>query len=145
MQGLNVPVGDFRVFGEYWNNTSAPDIVEDSAWNAGLGYGAKDLKKPGTWSLDVAYNSVGAGVYLGGTGLQTDILDRLWKITDAADNLYNGEWDYNGASEVTFWNAIAEVTLMQNMYLHAEYAFAADADQGEDPDDTWTVSLNYVF
>lgn len=143
--GLNVPVGDFRVFGEYWNNTSAPDIVEDSAWNAGLGYGAKDLKKPGTWSLDVAYNSVGAGVYLGGTGLQTDILDPLWKITDGADNLYNGEWDYVGASKVTFWNAIAEVTLMQNMYLHAEYAFAADADRNEDPDDTWTVSLNYVF
>ena len=142
--GLNVPVGDFRVFGEYWNNTSAPDIVEDSAWNAGIGYGKKDLKKPGSWQLDVAYNEVGAGVYLGGTGLQTDILKPLWKAADRTE-WADGEWDYKGINEVDFWNAIAEVTLMQNMYLHAEYAFAADADQGEDPDDTWTVSLNYVF
>ncbi len=144
--GLNVPVGDFRVFGEYWNNTAAADGIEDSAWNAGIGYGAKDLSKPGTWSLDVAYNDVGAGVYLGGTGLQTDILDSLWKGADSVKGQGNyGEWDYAGSNELKFWNAIAEVTLMQNMYLHAEYAFAADADQGEDPDDTWTVSLNYVF
>ena len=38
---------------------------------------------------------------------------------------------------------------MQNMYLHAEYAFAADGDsyvdESDDVDDTWTVSLNYVF
>ena len=101
---------------------------EDDAWNAGIGYGAKDLSKPGTWSLDVAYNDVGAGVYLGGTGNQTDML----KMVDAAE-------------ELKFWQAIGEVTIMQNTYLHAEYAFAADADQGEDPDDTWTVYLNYVF
>ena len=124
--GLRVPVGDFRVFGEYWQNTTADDY--DDAWNAGLGYGAIDLSKAGTWSLDVAYNDVGSNLYQGGTGLQTDIFEKL---------------DAN--KELKFWNAIAEVTLMQNTYLHAEYAFAADADQGEDPDDTWTVSLNYVF
>ena len=132
--GLNVPISDFRVFGEYWQNTTY-DGSGDDAWNAGLGYGAKDLKNPGTWQLDVAYNDVGAGVYLGGTGEQTDMLNTL---------KYAGK-SYSTLEEVKFWNAIAEVTLMQNMYLHAEYAFAADADQGEDPDDTWTVSLNYVF
>ena len=108
-----------------------------STWNAGIGYGKRDLKKVGSWQLDVAYNEVGAGVYVGGTGLQTDILDPLWKADTAGD--------YAGAGEIDYWNAIAEVTVMQNMYVHAEYAFAADADQGEDPDDTWTVSLNYVF
>ena len=153
--GLKVPVGDFRVFGEYWNNTAdTGSVTEDDAWNAGIGYGKMDLQKPGTWSLDVAYNEVGAGVYLGGTGLSTDILDPLWKINDAApvlngnygtNNYSQGEWDYAGAQKVTFWNAIADVALMQNTYLHAEYAFAADADNGEDPEDTWTVSLNYVF
>ena len=125
--GAVVPVGDFRVFGEYWENTSY-DGNGDDAWNAGIGYGKKDLKKVGTWQLDVAYNDVGAGVYLGGTGNQTDML----KMVDAAE-------------ELKFWQAIGEVTIMQNTYLHAEYAFAADAGQGEDPDDTWTVSLNYVF
>ena len=125
--GVNVPVGQFRVFGEYWQNTTY-DGSGDDAWNAGIGYGVRDLKKVGSWALDVAYNDVGAGVYLGGTGNQTDML----KMVDAAE-------------ELKFWQAIGEVTIMQNTYLHAEYAFAADADQGEDPDDTWTVSLNYVF
>ena len=153
--GLKVPVGDFRVFGEYWNNTAdTGSVTEDDAWNAGIGYGKMDLQKPGTWSLDVAYNEVGAGVYLGGAGLQTDILNPLWKISDTPSvhnpvdgtNHYSqGEWNYDGAQKVTFWNAIADVALMQNTYLHAEYAFAADADNGEDPEDTWTVSLNYVF
>ena len=40
---------------------------------------------------------------------------------------------------------MGDVTLAKNVQLHAEYAFAADADQGEDPDDAWTVSLNYKF
>ena len=142
--GLNVPISQFRVFGEYWQNSVAADNVEDTAWNVGIGYGKKDLSKPGTWQLDVAYNDVGAGVYLGGTGLQTDVLNTL---------AYSGKTLGTTArlDEVKFWNAIAEVTLMKNMYLHAEYAFAVDggdvivANGEEDPDDTWTVSLNYVF
>ena len=137
--GAVVPVGDFRVFGEYWKNNGAPTDtgVGDTAWNAGVGYGAKDLSKPGTWSLDVAYNDVDAGVYAGGTGLQTDVLDTLVSVNQVLNATYN----------VSFWNAIAEVTLMQNMYLHAEYAFAAEGEgeYAKDPDDTWTVSLNYVF
>ena len=137
--GVVVPISQFRVFGEYWQNTTAPGYVgEDSAWNAGIGYGKKDLKKPGTWQLDVAYNDVGAGVSLGGNGLQSDILSTL-NLSGKGDTV--ARYD-----EIKFWNAIAEVTLMQNTYLHAEYAFAADGDGGEgDPDDTWTVSLNYVF
>ena len=134
-----VPVGDFRVFGEYWKD-STWDGAGDDAWNAGIGYGKRDLKKVGSWQLDVAYNDVGAGVYFGGTGLQTDILNGLTYAGKASAGV-----DDNAYDAVKFWNAIAEVTVMQNTYLHAEYAFAADADQGEDPDDTWTVSLNYVF
>ena len=124
--GLVIPVSDFRVFGEYWQNTTWGDY--DTAWNAGLGYGMRDLKKPGTWQLDVAYNKVGDGVYLGGAGLQTDILS-----------------DVKAAGELKFWNAVGEVTLAQNTYLHAEYAFAAEAKESTDPKDSWTVSLNYVF
>ena len=138
--GLVVPISDFRVFGEYWQNTTWNDQYgEDTAWNAGIGYGKKDLSKPGSWQLDVAYNDVGAGMFFGGTGLQTDILDTLNFSGSAVATKYD---------EIKFWNAIAEVTLMQNMYLHAEYAFAADSDDNyetSDPDDTWTVSLNYVF
>ena len=125
---LNIPVQQFNVFGEYWKNTTAPDALKDTAWNAGLSYGAANWNKPGTWDLSVAYNSVGNAVYLGDTGWQTNILDAVYK-----------------ADRLKFWNAMGDVTLAKNVQLHAEYAFAADADQGADPDDAWTVSLNYKF
>ena len=131
--GLNVPVQQFNVFGEYWKNTTANDY--DTAWNAGLSYGKADWKKAGTWDLAVAYNDVDEGLDLSGaTGLQTTALTFLDK----------------GATNVTFWNAIANVTLQKNVQLHAEYAFAVDADKtaaGAEvkDDDSWTVSLNYKF
>ena len=126
---LNIPVQQFNVFGEYWKNTTAPDAMEDSAWNAGLSYGAANWKKPGTWDLSVAYNKVGNGVYFGGTGLQTSALGYL-----------------ENAKKVTYWNALANVTLQKNVQLHAEYAFDVDAhDSDVKDDDSWTVSLNYKF
>ncbi len=126
---LGFNAGDFRVFGEYWKNTIADD--NDTAWNAGLGYGKLNLKKPGSFGLSVAYNDVDQNVFFGGTGLQTDVLSYLSK----AD-----------ATNVTFWNAMADVALQKNVYLHGEYAFSVDAENStKDVDDAWTVSLNYVF
>ena len=131
--GLNVPVQQFNVFGEYWKNTTYGD--NDTAWNAGLSYGKADWKKAGTWDLAVAYNDVDEGLFAEGmTGLQTTALTFLGK----------------GATNVTYWNAIANVTLQKNVQLHAEYAFAVDADKtaaGAEvkDDDSWAVSLNYKF
>ena len=124
--GLNIPVQKFNVFGEYWNNTTAKDY--DTAWNAGLSYGKADWKKAGTWDLTVAYNDVDTNVYFGGSGLNTDILKALTR-----------------AQNLTYWNALANVTLQKNVQLHAEYAFAGDAEVGADPEDAWAVSLNYKF
>ena len=124
--GLNIPVQQFNVFGEYYKNTTADNY--DTAWNAGLSYGKADWKKAGTWDLSVAYNDVDANVYFGGTAWHTDILGQV----AAANNL-------------TFWSAIANVTLQKNVQLNARYAFAADAEKGADPDDAWAVSLNYKF
>ena len=131
--GLNIPVQKFNVFGEYWNNTTAGDY--DTAWNAGLSYGKADWKKAGTWDLSVAYNDVDAGVYFGGGTWHNDMLKN-----------FSGD-KYLEADNLTFWTAIANVTLQKNVQLHAEYAFAADAEgtNGVDPDDAWTVSLNYKF
>ena len=126
--GLNVPVQQFNVFGEYWKNTTYGD--NDTAWNAGLSYGKADWKKAGTWDLAVAYNDVDEGLDLSGaTGLQTSALGFLDK----------------GATNVTFWNAIANVTLQKNVQLHAEYAFSVDAEKYDKEDDSWAVSLNYKF
>ena len=125
--GLNVPVQKFNVFGEYYQNTVAKDY--DTAWNAGLSYGKADWKKPGTWDLSVSYNDVDRNAYIGGGVWHTDMLKK----------------NLDGAKNLTFWNALANVTLQKNVQLHAEYAFAADAEKTADPDDAWTVSLNYKF
>ena len=129
---LNIPIQKFNVFGEYWKNTVAND--NDTAWNAGLSYGAANWKKPGTWDLSVAYNDVDSGVFFGGTGLQTNVLSYLSDSAYEADN-------------VTFWNAIANVTLQKNLQLHAEYAFDVDTEgaASDKTQDAWTVSLNYKF
>ena len=130
---LTVPVGEFRAFGEYWKNTTCK-ISDDTAWNAGIGYGKLNLKKPGSFAIDVAYNDVDRGVFFGGTGLQTDVLSYLTVPGGAA------------ASNVSFWNAMADVALQKNVYLHGEYAFGVDTEGGKaDDKDAWTVSLNYVF
>ena len=147
--GLNIPVQKFNVFGEYWNNTTAKDY--DTAWNAGLSYGKADWKKPGTWDLSVAYNDVDAGVYFGGSGLSTDVLATLkdrttsFKTNTAGTVVAN---DVDSATNVTFWNAIANVTLQKNVQLHAEYAFSVDTENNakdREAKDAWTVSLNYKF
>ncbi len=132
---LTVPVGEFRAFGEYWKNTTCK-ISDDSAWNAGIGYGKLNLKKPGSFAVDVAYNDVDRGVFFGGTGLQTDVLSYLSKGTEK----------FGKATNVSFWNAMADVALQKNVYLHGEYAFGVDTENyAGDDKDSWTVSLNYVF
>ena len=132
---LAVPVGEFRAFGEYWKNTTCK-VSEDTAWNAGIGYGKLNLKKPGSFAIDVAYNDVDRGVFFGGTGLQTDVLSYLSKGTES----------FGKAINVSFWNVMADVALQKNVYLHGEYAFGVDTENytGDDKD-SWTVSLNYVF
>ena len=139
--GLNVPVQQFNVFGEYWQNTVAKDY--DTAWNAGLSYGKADWKKAGTWDLSVAYNDVDQNVYFGGGTWHNDMLKNLTGATVTA----NSTDKYLKATNLTFWNVLANVTLQKNVQLHAEYAFGADAEgtNGVDPDDSWTVSLNYKF
>ena len=126
---LNVPFNNFRVFGEYWKNTTTPSDY-DTAWNAGLGYGHVNPKAPGTWQLDVAYNDVDRDVYFGGTGLTTGTLLAFSK---------------DGATNVRFWNAMADVALEKNVVLHGEYAFAAKADNAADPSDSYSVTFNFLF
>ena len=133
---LMIPAGDFRVFGEYWKNTST-DSDYDQAWNAGIGYGKLNLKKPGSFAINVAYNRVDQKVFFGGSGLQTDVLSQLTSKTG-----------YANADRVKFWNAMADVALQKNVYLHGEYAFDVKGEKNNqdlDVDDAWTVSLNYKF
>ena len=123
---LLVPVGDFRVFGDYYKDTDAQG--DPQIWGAGIGYGAMDLQKPGTFDIDVAYYDVEEGVYhYNMSGLDID------------GTMF--EQDGN------FWLATADVTLMKNMYLRGEWMFAYDRDNSSDEDlhDAFEIALNYVF
>ena len=122
---LVVPVQDFSVFGEYWDSNADKN---DSAYQAGLGYSTLDASKPGTFALNVAYNRVGAGAYLGGT------------TYDASD--------FFGAiagKDLKFWNVFGDVTLQKNVTLHGEYAWDIENSKVDCDDNAWTVSLNYAF
>ena len=131
---LLIPLGDFRVFGEYMKNTTAPDGY-DTAWNAGAGYGAMNLKRPGTWTLDLIYNDVDCNTYFGGTGYQTDILEPL--TTSIAQD--------RRQKNITYWMAKARVVVAENTFVHGQYVFGTDGTTNGGPKDTWTLSLNYVF
>ena len=121
---LLIPVGDFRVFGDYYTDTNASG--DPQIWAAGIGYGAMDLQKPGTFDIDVAYYDVEEGVYhhnMSGLDIDGTIFEK----------------------DANLWLATADVTLMKNMYLRGEWAFAYDADNGDDCDDEFEIALNYVF
>ena len=122
---LLVPVGDFRVFGDYYKDNKGDKA---SIWTAGLGYGALNLKQPGSFSLDVAYFDVEKGLYRSGmTGLQV------------SEDYLN--------QDGSFFLATGDVALQKNVFLHAEYAFGHDADKASEGDlgDSYTFSLNYKF
>ena len=123
---LVVPVQDFSVFGEYWDSNADKN---DSAYQAGLGYSTLDASKPGTFALNVAYNRVGAGAYLGGTTY--DASDFFGAIAEGKD--------------LKFWNVFGDVVLQKNVTLHGEYAWDIENTQAGYDDSAWTVSLNYAF
>ena len=122
---LKVPVGDFRVFGDYYKDN---DGAKASIWTAGIGYGAMNPKQPGSFGLDVAYFDVEKGLYRSGmTGMQVpeDYLNQ----------------------DGSFFLATGDLALQKNVFLHAEYAFGHDADKASEGDlgDSYNLSLNYKF
>ena len=126
---LSIPFAQkWAVLGEYVKNINT-QFSKDDAWNAGISYGVANWKKPGTFNINVMYNDIGGATYFGGTGIGTDMLGNL----------------KDGNKELKFWNIGTDVTLAKNVQLHGEYAFDADLTNSEDPDDAWTVSLNYKF
>ena len=128
--GLSYGIGDFTVDGDYVK-TQNTQFGDAALWTAGLTYGEVDTDKVGSWSLGAHYVKADKGsTLLGSSALDmTDQLDYGW--TNNAD--------------VHFWAAKAGVAVQKNVELDAYYNFAAKADEGEDPDDTWGIELNYAF
>ncbi len=140
--GVNVlvPVNKFRVFADYyadtqtsnaWSKAYQKNDQKGKIWTIGLGYGAKDLQKAGSFNLDLAYYNVKAGLYeFGMAGAQVSTIDYLL------------------AESGHFWLATGDVVLAKNTYLHGEYAFGAKKDEvnySKEYGSSWTLSLNYKF
>ena len=127
---LLVPVKDFRVFGDYYADTQTHTYMDQKGkiWTVGLGYGKMDLKKAGSFNLDIAYFKTKAGLYEGvGSGLQVSTVSKLLEA--------NGH----------FWLATGDVAVAKNTYVHGEYAFGSKNDDTEKGANAWTLSLNYKF
>ncbi len=126
---LFVPISNFRIFGDYYTDTKENARVRQKGkiWTVGLGYGAKNLQKAGTYNLDVAYYKVKGGLYAGGTGLQLLSADALL------------------GNDSHFWLASGDVVVAKNTYVHGEYAFSSKIDNMDKSASSWTLSLNYKF
>ena len=126
--GLSYGIGDFTVDGDYVKTKNTP-AGDAALWTAGLTYGEVDTDKVGSWSLGAHYVKADKGsTMLGCTAL--DMGDQLNFASD---------------TNVKFWVAKAGIAVQKNVELDAYYNFAAKADEGEDPDDTWGIELNYAF
>ena len=126
--GLSYGIGDFTVDGDYVKTKNTP-AGDAALWTAGLTYGEVDTDKVGSWSLGAHYVKADKGsMFIGNTAL------------DMGDQL-----GYANETNVKFWVAKAGVAVQKNVELDAYYNFAAKADEGEDPDDTWGIELNYAF
>ncbi len=127
--GLSYGIGDFTVDGDYVKTQNTP-FGDAALWTAGLTYGEVDTDKVGSWSLGAHYVKADKGSTLLGCS-----------ALDMGDQLNFATKDTN----VKFWVAKAGVAVQKNVELDAYYNFAAKADEGEDPDDTWGIELNYAF
>ena len=123
--------GDFKVFGDYYKNTEYKG--DPYTWTAGLGYGATNWKKPGTWDLSAQYIHAEKGSFLDDTTY--NVAPASLVATDAN----------TGVNTAKYWLINGDVILQKNVKLHAEYAFDVKTDTSTDYDDLWSVSLNYVF
>ncbi len=138
---LNVPVGDFAVFGDYYKNTKKITGAYDKPafYTAGLAYGSTVASKPGTFRIGAQYVKAETGSYFGGTTMQVDPMALTYSYSVNQELLKN----------VKYWLATADVMLMKNVRLHGEYAFNVKGDKAAggstDFDDVATVSLNYNF
>ena len=124
--------GDYvqtQLSGTYDAGEGSVKVDNPALWTAGLTYGEVDTDKVGSWSLGVHYVDADMdSMVLGNSAL------------DMGDQL-----GYADHTNVKFWVAKAGVAVQKNVELDAYYNFAAKADEGEDPDNTWGIELNYAF
>ena len=119
--GFNTDINFDKVWvGGEW--LKASNIEKSQAWVAGVGYGAYDQAKQGTWDVKAQYFNQKANA---------PILSSTW------DHAYTA--GYKG------WMATADYALQDNVGLTAYYGFNWKDQAGADQNDFYRVDLNYQF
>ena len=119
--GFNTDLNFDKVWvGGEW--LKASNIEKSQAWVAGVGYGAYDQAKQGTWDVKAQYFNQKANA---------PILSSTW------DHAYTA--GYKG------WMATADYALQDNVGLTAYYGFNWKDQAGADQNDFYRVDLNYQF
>ena len=119
--GFNTDLNFDKVWvGGEW--LKASNVDKSQAWVAGVGYGAYDQAKQGTWDVKAQYFNQKANA---------PILSSTW------DHAYTA--GYKG------WMATADYALQDNVGLTAYYGFNWKDQAGADQNDFYRVDLNYQF
>ena len=114
-------------------------MTKGSAWTAGIGYGAYDQAKKGTWDVKAQYFNFGQ--YMGAVSSTWDIAYDFSQ-TDATGTNKN----FNGFKG---WLATANYALQDNVGLTAYYGFNNKTNKATGTNDKlsnyYRVDLNYQF
>ncbi len=125
--GFNVDANFGKVWvGGEWLDMN--DTDDASAWVAGIGYGAYNVSKAGTWDVKAQYFD---------QDKKAPIVSSTWNQAYDATNT----WDkgYKG------WMATVDYALQNNVGLSAYYGFSSEDQKGNDLGDFYRAEVNYKF
>ena len=109
--------GEYATFKDDFANDKSKD-----AWTAGIGYGAFDMAKQGTWDVKAQYFS---------EGVNSPVISSTW------NQPYNA--DYKA------WMATVDYALYKNVGLSAYATFNAQDKAGNDLPEYYRAELNFQF
>ena len=104
----------------------ASNVAKSQAWTAGVGYGAYNQAKQGTWDVKAQYFNQKENA---------PIVDTTW----------NHGYDKTYTQNAKGWMATVDYALQNNVGLTANYGFDWKDQNGNDKADFYRADLNYKF
>ena len=104
----------------------ASNVDKSQAWTAGVGYGAYNQAKQGTWDVKAQYFNQKENA---------PIVDTTW----------NHGYDKTYTQNAKGWMATVDYALQNNVGLSAYYGFDWKTQNGTDKGDFYRADLNYKF
>ena len=123
--GFNTDLNFDKVWvGGEW--LKASNVDKSQAWTAGVGYGAYNQAKQGTWDVKAQYFNQKENA---------PIVDTTW----------NHGYDKTYTQNAKGWMATVDYALQNNVGLSAYYGFDWKTQNGTDKGDFYRADLNYKF